>query len=682
MRQPSLSRPALELSVAPRTPRTPRLFLALVASTVALSACGGGAPPPVVATPSTPIAVTPEAPPDVTAVPEPAGLVLVARVAKADAILKTLGAWTRLPLPGGADLVRSIADDSVADVVDLSQPVDGAIALGGGKRSPTPLIAVAVQVTSFDDARAKLGARHRLTPGRNGQLLVEGIGRSEADVERRGPRDDDDEDGESCVLAHASSGARLVCGEREAVDTLSDYLTRTVPRKTWPSDLHVEVSLAAVREPLLEVRQALPVLARSMLGSSSPALAKLVDAGVNELVDVVGDTGRMTLDAQLGESGLEATMRVDFQRAQSFMAQLATSNAQMAGAPPAAFWHLPADADLAVYGKGSDPKLFVHPKELIGNVALEATAGAGMPEAERKAVHDLVVERMLGLFTGPLVYGKGYDPASLDKALAARRAVKPGDRGAREEARRVLAQQVLGWHLLQTSEPISKVGPILKDWAQLWGRPAFVKWAKQQSSAKMLAKMRIVPLPAGVTLPRDAVHLEIVMPQPDLEDILVEESRTRGDRGKARPKAPVAAKKIRRKPIELHIIAVPDQGSTWLAVGLDAKLLGQKAAIALSTAPDTATLGKVRGAEALRDAKANGAVLATLRGLLVLTALDRPTRSPFSLLGQLPSKGNTPVVLTFVSQPPSASAPGGAAVSTLRLPREAIEDIVKVAMSR
>ncbi len=661
---------------------------------LALAACGG-APPvvPVVPKPVAPI-VTPEPPPDVTAVPEPAGLILVGRVAKADAILKTLGSWTHLPLPGGADLVRSIADDSVAESVDLSQPVDGAISLGGGVRDPKPLIAVSVAVRSFDDAKAKLSAKHKLTKGKNGQMWVEGIGRAAANDRGRSKEkgeDDDDDEGETCVLAHASSGARLVCGERDAVDALSPYLTRTVPRQTWPSDIHVEVTLAAIREPLGQVRAALPMLARSMLGGSSPALAKLVDAGVNELVDVVGDTGRITLDSQLGDSGVQATVKVDYIRAQSFAAQLATSSAQRADAPPPAFWHLPSDTDMALYGKGSDPKLFAHPKELLGNVFLEATEGAGMPEPERKAVRELVVDRMLTLFTGPLVYGKGYDAAALDKALAGVRAVKAVDLAAKDEAERIAAEQVLGWHLVQVNEPIAKVGPILKDWSQLWNRPAFAKWAKEQSSLKMLATMRIVPAPAGVTLPKDAVHLEIVMPRPDLEDmgaVPAPPSQTRAPASKTAPPPPAPkpavakVRKIPRKPLVLHILAVPDQGGTWLGVGLDAKLLAQKAAASLSSAPDAMTLAKLPGTEGLREAKANGAWFATLRGLLVFTALGQGSHTPFAAVASLPAKGAAPILLTFLSQGPSPLAPAGSAVATFKLPRAAIEDIVKIAMSR
>src|SRR4051794_33168902 len=154
-------------------PSKPALLALTSVTLFALAACGGGAPPVAPVAPAKPIAIA-EPPPDVTAVPAPDGLVLVGRVTKAEGILKTLGTWTRLPLPGGADLVRSMTDDSVADSVDLSQPIDGAVALRSGKRDMDPLIAVSVAVRSFDDAKSKLGAKHKLTPGKNGQFVVEG----------------------------------------------------------------------------------------------------------------------------------------------------------------------------------------------------------------------------------------------------------------------------------------------------------------------------------------------------------------------------------------------------------------------------------------------------------------------------------------------------------------------------
>jgi hypothetical protein len=208
--------------------------------------------------------------------------------------------------------------------------------------------------------------------------------------------------------------------------------------------------------------------------------------------------------------------------------------------------------------------------------------------------------------------------------------------------------------------------------------------------------MRIVPTPAGVTLPKDAVHLEIVVPQSDLEEMPPPPPPRGGapratdgrpdQKGPAQPAAkpgpPPVAKKIPRKPMVLHVIAVPDQGATWLGFGLDAKLLAQKAAAALSSAPEANTLGKSISADAMREVKANGAFFATVRGFLVFTALEHRSRTPFAMLGALPNKGSTPMVLTWTAQAPSQAAAAGSGVATFKLPRAAIEDIVKLVMAR
>lgn len=650
------------------------------AALLALVACGGS-PPPVPTTPSKPVAVAAPVPVDTSPVPEPEGLVLVGRVNKPEAVLKTVGGWTRIPLPSPNELVRSISDDAIGDAVDATQPVDAAVLLGGSKRDPKPLIAVSVAVKSLDDAKAKIGAKHKLTEGKNGSFFVEGLNKPEPrDRRGKGPRgreqehEEEEEEGDTCAIAPASTGAKLVCGEKDALEALVPYLTRTVPRQTWASDLHVELRAAPLRDSLQQVRAALPFLARSILGNSSPALRELVDASVGELVDFVNDTDRMTLEAAINDAGAIANLKIDYSKTNSLLAKVATSKPELAGPPPPAFLHLPAETDLGLYGRGSDPKLFDRPKEILGKLASETTQGMDMPEAERKAMRDLVVDRMLGLFTGQIVYGKGYDAQAVDKAVAARNKVKQGDLAAESEAERVLAEQMVGWHLVQVSEPIAKTGPVLKDWAGLWNRPAFAAWAKKQATSKMLAQMKTTPIPGGVTLPKDSVHLEIVLPQPDLEEMVPPPPPVRpGDK----PAPPKPGKKVPRKPIIVHVFAVPDAGGSWLAFGLDGKLVAQKAAQSLSTAPDTNTLGKAAAGEALRDVKANGAWLATMKGLAVFTADHRSSRAPFAALGQLPNKGATPLVLAFTAQPPSKEAAAGSALATFKLTRPAIEDIVK-----
>jgi hypothetical protein len=191
----------------------------------------------------------------------------------------------------------------------------------------------------------------------------------------------------------------------------------------------------------------------------------------------------------------------------------------------------------------------------------------------------------------------------------------------------------------------------------------------------MLASMKIAPVSGlGVTRPSDSVHLEISFPQHDLTIA----PKVPTAPGAKRPAAKPPTKKVAQKPIVFHVLAVPDQGSTWLGFGLDAKLVAQRAAQALSSAPETGTLGKTATADALKGTKANAGWVMTLRGLLVFTAFSRSSRSPYAALASLPNRGTTPIVFTAAAQPPSRTAPAGSSVGTFELPRAAIEDAVRV----
>src|SRR4051794_21340218 len=119
-----------------------RLVVTSFGALAFVAACGGAPPPaapnvagtkPVVAAP---IAI------DTSPVAEPPGLLVVGRVAKAENILKTVGSWTGLPIPGGAGLLRSY-DEGLAEAVDLGQPIDGAVVLSGSFRDPKILAAIA-----------------------------------------------------------------------------------------------------------------------------------------------------------------------------------------------------------------------------------------------------------------------------------------------------------------------------------------------------------------------------------------------------------------------------------------------------------------------------------------------------------------------------------------------------------
>jgi hypothetical protein len=640
-----------------------------VVSLFCLAACGGAPPGPVAPPPPAPdlkVNTAKEPPVDISPAPEPENLVMLARVNKPDALVKTFGTWTHLPLPGGRELLRQV-NGALADVVDLSQPVDAAVSLLQSRNNVEPLYAFSVGVRSFDEARARLSERYKTDNITNGSVKIRGLfdhggerGRGRADA-----RESDDDDDEVCVLAHAANGGKLVCGPGGAVDTLTPYLARTMPRETWKSDLHLEIRPAPVRAPLQMYRGMLPMLVGKLF-SGSNALRELVDASVGEAADLVEDAQKISVDATLDDNGIKGTSRIDFQGTKSLMAR-ALTDASRADTAPAAFWHLPGDTDTAFFMRGSDPKLYDRPREILASLLTETLEGSQLPAAEKKAVRDLVADKMLRLFTngGTGIYAKGFDQTSLDKAREARAKVKDTDFVGQARAERAIGEQMIGWHLYQVSDPIAKVGPILKDWSALWNRPAFAQFMEHRpgKSAKDVPKLRVTAAPAN--LPKDTVHLELSI---NVDDATPPPPSAPGQ------KPPPAPKAAPSSPIVVHVLAVPDGGATWLGFGLDGKVLAAKASQALASAPEAGTLGKTaQGVELLKEPKINGGGLVTLRGFLVLTAMDE--KAPYESLAGLPGKGAIPIVFTGKAEPKASTG-------QLIVSRQVIEDIVKFAFSQ
>ncbi|MCA9585112.1 MAG: hypothetical protein KC657_07130 [Myxococcales bacterium] len=636
--------------------------------TVTLIACGGENPSPQ--TPNkTPkaVAVTPPAPPpDLTQVPEPKSLFIIGRVKKPEDILKTAGAWTRLPLPSSSELVRLVSDEGMGDIVDLSQPVDGAIAILGRGNDPQPAVAVSVALKGLEQTKTALARSGRKTrPGPNGQVFVE----------MRPHGDDEDESDEICSIAPAvgPGGGRMVCGDRSAVEALTPYLTRTAPRLEWPADVHAEVRLSAVRDALEQFKSSVSAIQRGLLRGAPPSMRAIADAALTDVVDLSEDVSKLTLDAQISPPGATATVNVEYARKQSFVAKVATANADKVDVPPAAFWHLPQETDLAFFTRGSDPKAFERPKALLGDLLQDAITQTGMPSAEGDKLRSLLMEKAMPLLIGPVVYGKGHNQAALEKALAAHKALRDKDGKedllAEDAARTAVGTQIVGWHVARVEEPIARTGPMLKEWAQLVSRPGFVKWAKERVGMKTMPTVKAARLPAAVVLPKDTVHIEITIPRTDLSDW----------------SAPVPKggkrKTFARKPIVLHVYGAPDAGATWLGFGLDNNLVAHKVSESLSTSPELTSLGrKAGGLEPLRAQKVSGALFGTMRGLFVVASDSRRRRNPYEGLAGLPGKGNVPIWTTYTAKAPSPGAAGGTGSMTLTLSREAIEDIVKFAM--
>ncbi|HEX7665749.1 MAG TPA: hypothetical protein VF407_14585, partial [Polyangiaceae bacterium] len=324
-------RPASSIFASP-------LFLA----PVLVAACGGDAPPPAAAPVATAAKPAPAVAADTSAVPEPADLVVSARLTKPSQVESVVGGWTSLPMPAADDVADIISDLNVGSIIDLDAPIDVAVAVEGHAKRMKPVYAFAVGV--------KNGANPQSLERVKTTSIGGGVYKLEAKRSHAANSDDDDMDdgGTLCEIMPAAgpSANRLICGGSEgAVAQLGPYLARTAPRTTYPTDLHVEARLDPLRQTLQQARQFIPMLLGSLSDEmKNQAVRDLADAALGDLVDAALDLDRVKLDVSLKDPAATATMSATFRENKSLIAQVMTAHPERADVPPSTFWHLPADS--------------------------------------------------------------------------------------------------------------------------------------------------------------------------------------------------------------------------------------------------------------------------------------------------------------------------------------------------
>jgi hypothetical protein len=635
---------------------------------LALVACGSP-PPPAQPAPPKPVAAPAVLPADVSAVPEPKNLVVFARLAKPSEALKVIGGWTHLPMPLSESVVETMTGEPLGPIVDLDQPLDFALQVLPRGMSIKPVAAISAAVRSMDEAK-RVFTKFKTLPGENGALRIEGLGRV-------GGEEEDVGDVHVCELAPAFGAAatRLVCADSaEALSALGPYLTRTAPRTSFPSDFHLEARFEPLRPVVEQSRRALPLLLGSLLGvrrGGAAGLDEAWNASVGDLVDFVGDTDKITVDAMLADPQGTLTINAGFRSTTSFVARLATAHPERAEAPPATFWRLPLEADAAYFHRGIDAKDFEHPRDHLVAAITGSTEKEGLVEADRKAF-GAAAQHTFDLLALPSVYAKGLDLAEAQKALAAVKTAKAGD----EEPERLALEQMAGWWVTGVEQEPAKVVAIAKEWSTLWARPGIAKWVKEQSKDGPPPTIKVAPLPKGLTLPKeakDSVHLEIALFRPHHQEPAA--------KGKPAPKPPAG------KPIKLHLLVLPDGARSWLVLASDEATLVAKAKAVLTPAADgAATLARRGGLESMRDARVNAAGFVSPRGLVAGTAFGwllgqkygALHRDVFEGVGASPQQGATPIPFSFTSQAGAGATPGGSFTASAALPRGAIEDLVRI----
>jgi hypothetical protein len=650
---------------------------------VGLVACGGQAPAPQAPALARSSAPAPAPPPDLSPVPDPPALVLSARIVRPGASLATVHAWSKLPMPQAEQVTELVTGEALGPLVDLDQPIDVAVALGGSSaRAMQPMAAVSVALKDAEAARALLSEHFKLVPAENGVSLIQGLGRAPRKEKDDADDEDDNGGGEGgervCELAPAFGAApvRLICGwHPRALVELGPWLTRTATRSPTKSDLHVDLRMQPVRPIILEQKRFLGVLLGGVLGARPGASGEreVASSIAGDVADFASDLDSAALDMTLGDAGANASLLLKLAGNASAAGRVVTAHPERTGPAPATFWQLPADADFAFFQRGTDEAEIARVRDLVIKAAGGVLGDQGFKEADRKAVLDALAKVAS---SAPMAYASGLDVAAARKALAAEKAAASRPESERAEARRVAAETLLGWRVLEVDEPATRATGILKELAAAWARPG-VSAAYRAKNDGPAPVLRAIPVAKGASLPAGSVHYAIEVHPFDG----AEGGKARSEEKDKPKKAPGPT-----KPVAVHLLVVPDGARTWIGVAGDEALAIAKLAAALkpagaSPAQGDASLSSRAELAALKAGPVGSAGFFTLRGLAEMATLSA-VLSGGSLGGvtegldeaaQMPGQGLVAIPFSVTAQ---AGGPPAATLAALQVPRGAIEDVV------
>ncbi len=601
--------------------------------------------------------------------------------------------WTNLPMLQSEQVSELLTTEAVGPVVDLDQPVYFALTVvGSGLRMKPPLFAMSAAVKDPDKVKALLADRYKLLPGDNGTILIEGLGKPQHKAAAEDDDDDDDDgakppasgssgddgddgDHRTCELAPSFGDApvRLVCGvTKKDMTTLGPWLTRTAPRTPATADLHVDVRLEPLKQTITEGKKLASVMLGSVLGSKLHAAwaHDLALAVVGDLADLASDMDGTTLDFTLADSGATETASVQLSGSTSLLGRLAVAHPERNGAPPAAFWQLPADADAAFFTRGWDDSLTAHARELLTDALGGGLVQDGAKDTDAKAVATAFGKLLTG---APIVHASGMDLAALRKALADERS--DGDAAAHVEAKHATAEALLGWSVMGIEQPMAPLASAVKELAAGLSKPSLLAALRAQNKDAAPLVLRSAPVAKAAGLPAGTVHWVLELRQ--------SVHHPRGDHGDGKKDAKKQA--IAPKPTLVHIFLAPDGARTWVGFGGDEAVVASKTAASLATSGNN--LGGRPELASLKSASVGAAAFLSARGVSLLPirlglALGGATSGASSTLDDLdkmPDKGMTPVIVTSTAK---AGGPPSVVTGNVTVPRGFIEDVVTSILRR
>lgn len=643
-------------------------------------ACEPAAPAVVPTAPAAPAStgVAVAVPPayDLAPVAEPVDVVGLARWKSPTVDLNNLGSCSNVPggildqLPRiglGKAFQKSFRDQvdgaELASVVALDAPVDAVVTLDAGSRSPKPVFAVAVGLTSLDAAKHAAGAKGSLPE------IVPGVWRI-GDKERRGL---------SCaiVVSAGATPARLVCAEREKdVTLLAPYLTRTLPTQApAASDFHLELRVAPIDarfgDQLRQQLRALPILAQTQATIGEPdfdnALMASASALSDELGALVSDLDKLQIDATLDKATcLTSSTALQLRGKSSWLVNTMVDRADRSGPPPAIFWRAPRDASSVFYGRGSDPARYTEILRTLRAMLVGSMKKLGVgSDDDRKALADLVAL--------PLSKDTNTVSASGHSAPAAAPAAKGGAKPAPAKAgapagrpgpssRFAAGLANMGWYVVGFDDGADALAKQLKDLVAVYNRKGLHDPLKKAlgEDAIYLPTIKIVPAPAA--LGKGALDVEVKIDIPD-DDAFTDRAAAAMETAKpAKPAKPLKLAKNAKTTLTFHILLVSEGKAAWVGFGGNRDDVVKHMLMSKTGSPDTETIASRPGLEPLKSGKNMSGGFFTLNTFLKafeggLDSYENKSSGLGNLAGgeaavikqvisQIPNKGETPIFLT------------------------------------
>jgi hypothetical protein len=567
-------------------------------------------------------------------------------------------------MPQSEQITELLLSEAVGPLVDLDHPIDFAVATTGMGTRLRGLIAVSAGVRDMEAARGSLAERYKLVPGEDQTTLIQGLGGLRRQDDSGDDGSDDDRDDRVCALAPPpaeGASARLVCGsDRRALSEVEPWLTRTPSGGPSQPDLHVDLRMPPLKPTILGLKRMFSLVVGGVLGgrlgvSSSRDLAMSVGG---DAVDFALDLDAASLDVDLTDGGgANIKAKMLFSSVSSGLARWITAHPDDGSPPPAAFWRLPADTDMAAFERGIDPELFGRVRDLVVAAFSTRLEEEGLQPADRKAVADAAGKL---LSPAPALCASGVDAEALKKAFALAKTLPPTAAASEVlEAKREVEEALLGWRLIALDEPATRLAKAMTELTNAWDRPGVPTSFRSAHKGRAPPSLRVAPVAKGAPLPKGTQHfaLEIPPEQPDK-----------------------TSSRLKPRPLAVHAFLLADGGRTWLGIGGDEALVASKLAGVLAAGPESVRPELA----AFKERKMGAGGFVTARGVaevvLFVEALAGESGAGPELLdelAQLPHRGETAIPFSLTArsgtQTPTADA-------ELQLPLGVIEDTIKAAI--